>query len=308
MLAEPGQRGARAAIGTRVEERQAEIFLRQAEYCEPRSPLYAELCRRLADDPRVGALAPDLRWDFPLRLLGGLHYLVLGGEATFADVGEAVDTHAEFLARFAETQDVQTNEVRRAWGLLPGLLSTGAPRVDLLELGASAGLLLELDRYEYHYRAGTWGAGGRLVLGGDDRDGPPAALLAQPLEVGRRRGVDLNPIDVTTTDGARLLQAFVWPDQSERLVRLQRGIEIVRDRPPELVRGDYVDLLPELLRDRRDEALTVVFDSVSTVYLPEERYQDLSPRSPAPGATGRSRGSRSRRRGGSPSSARPRSS
>ncbi len=170
---------------------------------------------------------------------------------------------------------MQTNEVRRAWGLLPGLLSTGAPRVDLLELGASAGLLLELDRYEYHYRAGTWGAGGRLVLGGDDRDGPPAALLAQPLEVGRRRGVDLNPIDVTTTDGARLLQAFVWPDQSERLVRLQRGIEIVRDRPPELVRGDYVDLLPELLRDRRDDALTVVFDSVSTVYLPEERYQDL---------------------------------
>ena len=30
-----------------------------------------ELCRRLADDPRVGALAPDLDWDLPLRLLGG---------------------------------------------------------------------------------------------------------------------------------------------------------------------------------------------------------------------------------------------
>ena len=34
--------------------RQAEIFHRQAAYCDGRSPLYAELCRRLAEDPRVG--------------------------------------------------------------------------------------------------------------------------------------------------------------------------------------------------------------------------------------------------------------
>ncbi|HEY3183289.1 MAG TPA: DUF2332 family protein [Gaiellaceae bacterium] len=37
----------------------------------------------------------------------------------------------------------------------------------------------------------------------------------------------------------------------------------------------YVELLPLLLEERRDEALTVVFDSVSTVYLDEERYQQL---------------------------------
>ncbi len=49
--------------------RQAEIFNRQAAYCDGRSPLYAELCRRLADDPRVGDIAPDLAWDLPLRLL-----------------------------------------------------------------------------------------------------------------------------------------------------------------------------------------------------------------------------------------------
>jgi hypothetical protein len=41
------------------------------------------------------------------------------------------------------------------------------------------------------------------------------------------------------------------------------------------VRGDYVELLPELLRERRDDALTVVFSSVSTVYLEEEGYQEL---------------------------------
>jgi hypothetical protein len=256
------------------EGRQAEIFLRQAEYCETRSPLYAELCRRFADDRRVGELAPDLRWDFPLRLLGGLHYLVLAAHASWDGVDDALEDHADFLARFTAEQDVQTNEVRRAWALLPGLLSAGAPRIDLLELGASAGLLLEFDRYGYRYRAGSWGDGA-LVLDGDDRGGPPAELLARRLSVGRRRGVDLNPVDVTSDHGARLLQAFVWPDQVDRMERLRAAIELVRDEPPELVRGDYVELLPRLLEERRDDALTVVFDSVSTVYLDEERYQEL---------------------------------
>jgi hypothetical protein len=61
----------------------------------------------------VAAIAPDLRWDFPLRLLGGLHYLVLAGEATWDKVDEVLDTRADFLARFAAAQPVQANEVGR---------------------------------------------------------------------------------------------------------------------------------------------------------------------------------------------------
>src|SRR5207248_8828508 len=169
--------------GALARSRQAEIFLRQAAYCDSRSPLYATLCRRFADDARVAAIAPDLRWDFPLRLLGGLHYLVLGGEASWDGIDHALDERAEFLARFAELP-VQTNEVQRAWALLLGLLSTAASAIDLVELGASAGLLLALDRYSYRYAAGSWGDGGPLLQGAD-RDGPPASLLAQPLDVVR---------------------------------------------------------------------------------------------------------------------------
>jgi len=35
-------------------------------------------------------------------------------------------------------------------GAASGLPALAAPRVDLLELGASCGLLLAFDRYEYH--------------------------------------------------------------------------------------------------------------------------------------------------------------
>jgi hypothetical protein len=229
--------------------------------------LYAELCRRLAVDPRVDDIAPDLGWDLPLRLLSGLHYLVLGGEASWDDLDGALDGQAEFLARWAAEQDVQTNEVQRSWGLLPAFLavSDGRP-LDLLELGPSAGLNLVWDHYRYRYRTGEWGDG-TLELAGDDRTPPPPELLQRSVEVVRRRGVDLNPVDVTTERGSRLLQAFVWPDQEERLERLRRAIDVVRHDPPQLMQGDYVDALPSLLRNRREGAQLIVFQTASTMYL-----------------------------------------
>ncbi len=192
---------------------------------------------------------------------------MLGGEASWADVDRALETHAEFLARFVAEQPVQTNEVGRAWALLPGLLALGEQRVELLELGAAAGLLLALDRYGYRYDTGTWGSG-RPVLSGDG--GPPTPLLGRELEVTRRRGIDMHPVDATTAEGARLLEAFVWPDQGERLARLREAIAVVRADPPELIAGDYVELAPELVSEH-----TVVFSTVTTVYLDDERYAAL---------------------------------
>jgi hypothetical protein len=207
--------------------------------------LYATLARRLARDRRVATIAPDLRWDLPLRLLGGMHYLVLGGEGSWDDVDAMLDTRAQFLARFAAEHPVQTNEVGRAWPLLRGLAAVGHERIDLLELGTAAGLLLYLDRYGYEH------------------DGQ--------FEIVRRRGIDTHPIDVTTDEGARLLEAFVWPDQTERIERLRAAIEIVRQDPPELIAGDYVDLVSDLVEED-----TVVISCVTTMYLDDDRYAELA--------------------------------
>lgn len=225
------------------------------------------MCRRLAEDPRVDGLAPDLAWDLPLRLLGGLHFLVLGGDASWDDLDAAFDDHEDFLRRWCAEQDVQTNEVQRSWALLPGFLHLwdGRP-FDLVELGPSGGLNLLWDRYRYRYSSGEWGDG-PLELVGDDRTPPPAELLQRRVRVARRRGIDRSPVDVTTEEGARLLQSFVWADQTERLERLRRAIGIVRHDPPELIRGNYVELLPALLRDRVDGANLVVFQTASTMYL-----------------------------------------
>jgi hypothetical protein len=213
---------------------------------------------------------PD--WPKPLELLGGLHYLVLGGKASWDD---PLEDHREFLTRFVSDQNVQTNEVLRSWILVPLFLRiaqrTGAEVLDLVDLGCSAGLNLVWDRYRHIYEEGEWGPDDALLtLSSEERKPVPGELLELRPRVRGRIGIDRNPIDVTTDEGARLLKCFVWAGQEGRLERLDRAIEALRDDPTELTRGDMAEVLPEVLAARAKDALTVVFATASLGYLPDE--------------------------------------
>jgi hypothetical protein len=170
---------------------------------------------------------------------------------------------------------VQTNEVQRCWVLLPCFLElarrSGFDELDLVELGPSAGLNLVWDRYRYGYDAGEWGSvDAALELRGEERRPVPAELLQERPRVGRRIGIDLAPVDVTTDEGALLLKSFVWADQDHRLELLDRAIETLRASPPELIRRDIAEELPQVFEARRPEALTVVWQTAVLGYLPDE--------------------------------------
>jgi hypothetical protein len=165
---------------------------------------------------------------------------------------------------------VQTNEVQRSWVLLPLFLHAagGAEPVDVVELGASAGLNLTFDRYGYRYEAGGWGADDAAVqLHGRERRPVPRSLLERPLTVRSRVGIDCSPVDVRTEEGARLLESFVWAGQEERLRRLRAAIEVVKDDPPEIVAGDVADVLPEVLASLPRDGLTLVFQTSLFEYI-----------------------------------------
>ncbi len=197
---------------------------------------------------------------------------MLGGEAGWDD---PLSEHAEFLREFVATQGVQTNEVQRSWVLVPLLLRvaqrTGAETFDLVELGPSAGLNLVWDRYRYRYEAGDWGREDAVLrFEGEERRAVPGELLGLEVEVRGRTGIDRSPIDVTTEEGARLLRSFVWAGQEGRMERLDRAIEALREDPPQLVTGDYVDELPDVLAGQPRDGLTVVFQTASFGYIGDE--------------------------------------
>jgi hypothetical protein len=258
---------------------QAKMFALQGQLMDGRSPRYTALCRQFENDPAVAEIIESPpRWDAPLRLLSGLHYLVLTGQGDWESVNDTLITHRDFLRRFVAEHGVQTNEVQRCWMLLPCFLDvvrrTGAQTIDVIELGASAGLNLGWDRYRYQYASGSWGPPDALLeLHGDERRQVPADLLGLTPLVRSRIGVDLNPIDITTESGALLLKSFVWPDQSWRVDQLDRAIAASRVAPPELVAGDLADVLPNLLDRRRTDGLTVIWQTVVLDYLPRPRRQ-----------------------------------
>jgi hypothetical protein len=232
--------------------------------------------RACAEDPFVLSLVPAApTWDVPHRLLAAVEYLILGGYAQ-PHAGEwrafraIVGEHAAWVEQFVHRQPIQTNEPQRCWALLPLFLTvarTTRKPLDLLELGTSAGLNLLWDRYRYEYEAGAWGpSDSPLLLRGEERRRFPVELLNVDVEIRRRRGIDLAPVDATTEEGLRLLSCFTTKE--ERRERFRRAADVLKGDPPELVRGDYLERLPSLLEERNGEALTVVFQTISTIYLP----------------------------------------
>jgi hypothetical protein len=219
-----------------------------------------------------------------------VHYLELSGvvQHPWLKLRGVLESHHDWLRRFVAEQPVQTNEVQRSWGLLPGFLTVADGRpLDLIELGPSGGLNLFWDRYRYRYGESSWGpADALLELSGEATPAPPADLFDVRVEVRNRIGIDRRPVDVTTDHGARLLQAFVWPDQAARLERVSRAIDVARENPPVILEGDYVDFLPGLLADRDRNVLTVVFHSASTLYLRREERADLQAAIERAGANG----------------------
>jgi hypothetical protein len=213
-------------------------------------------------------------WRAPLQLLGGLHYLVLSGRASWDAVAAAVRDEDEFLREWLAGERVQTNEVGRCWWLVPCFLEvarrTGFDVFDCVELGCSGGLNLIWDRYGYDYEHGSFP--GEPMLCGEERRAVPLSPLPT---VRSRVGVDAAPPDLRSEEGVRLLKSFVWADQLDRVERIDRAVAVWRDDPPPIVTGDLLDELPSLLARRRDDALLLVWQTAALNYLPRGRQTQV---------------------------------
>jgi len=237
-----------------------------------------EIGRRVLDWPGTADSFSDA---LPLRVAGGLHALVRRGDAPklaacyppnpLPDAETLWTTLRPVLADPSLLPWLdsapQTNEVGRSAVLMSGLLAiaeTFPQDMELLELGASGGLNLVLDRYGYDL-------GGRIA--GD----PASPLQLRPewkgspppdakVTIARRSGVDLNPLDVRR-DGERLL-AYVWPDQRQRLTQLETALALAVGDPPRLERGDAAEWLEARLAGPRETGLTrVVLHSIAFQYF-----------------------------------------
>jgi len=249
------------------------------------SDRYGLICAGLAEDPDRASLLLLARPGFqnPLILLAAVHHLLLAGErhplAAYygTRVGETarppdeglypafaafVDAHHARLAGLVATRTTQTNEARRTVVTLPafGIVARAADApLALLEVGASAGLNLLVDRYAFRIGAAQAGSQGSPARFTCDVEGALWPPVPPRVDVAWRIGLDLNPLEVRDPDTRAWLRALVWPEHPDRLAMLDAALEVARRDPPLVLRGDLVDdLAPLAARAPQDAALTVV--------------------------------------------------
>ncbi len=170
----------------------------------------------------------------------------------------------------------QTNEVGRLATLVPVLGLVDGP-LALVEVGASAGLCLFPDRYDYAWPPldGLRGTGGPLLSARATGNLP---LPATHPRVAWRGGVDLNPLDVTDDDAMAWLTTLVWPEQDERRERLRAAVDVARREPPVIREGDLLEHVADLVDEATPHGTPVVLHSAVIAYLEEpdrERFHDL---------------------------------
>lgn len=290
----------------------ADAFRQQAQFCETlRAPFTAALCRAVAAGIDPASLTGQLlaAWPgepmtdaLPMRMTGALHWLVRAGrvpglaalyppavqpdDAALAAALTAVLADPALDAAIADFlgSAPQTNEVGRAGALLPGLavvaVETGLP-LALVELGASAGLNLNMDRFQADLGGVVMGDPAGAVRIAPHWTGPPPP--AAPLTIVARQGVDLAPLDVADPAVAERLLAFIWPDQPERLARTAAAIALARHFPPPLQAGDAADWVAHNLALTPGTA-TIVYHSIAFQYFPPAGQQRIIDRLEALGA------------------------
>lgn len=253
-------------------------YLDFATYAAGDSPCFEEWARGVAEDEEVLAwlgTLPALKRQ-PNLVFAAARWHGAPAPASY-DALRAVLVEQEPAVRATVmARATQTNEVGRLATLVPVLGLVEGP-LSLIEVGASAGLCLFPDRYDYSWPpAGALrGSGGPVLTA--RASGPLPVPAAHPL-VAWRGGVDLNPLDVSDADAMAWLENLVWPEQDERRARLRAAIEVARREPPLLRRGDLFDHVEGLVEEASPHGTPVVFHSAVIAYLEEparRRFHDL---------------------------------
>jgi hypothetical protein len=223
-----------------------------------------------------------------LRLTGALHFAALSGRdpdlaALYPPANAAwrmdvvwpaarafLEHERDWVAEFIKSAP-QTNETRRSIAILAAFQTfaqTYKGPIDTLELGASAGLNTNWNRFHYKTKTWEWGDAASAVQIDTDWSGPPPPL--GPLDIRNVAACDLNPLDITDPQQRLQLRSYVWPDQPERLARFDGAVALALETGRKVERADAAAWLQRKLPERARDAATVVYHSIFLQYPPRE--------------------------------------
>ncbi|WP_291861874.1 DUF2332 domain-containing protein [Bradyrhizobium sp.] len=271
------------------------------------SPLYEKLSLGIADSPELQRLTRGKKKGQPSAnlIFGAVQYVLLGGlddplKEYYPSLGgtrPADDRAFDLFAAFCRAHEAvlvdiiakratNTNEAGRSSLLLPAFdliaRNTGAP-LGIVEIGSSAGLNLNFDRYGYRYMGeqGTpklerWTDAPFVLSCMLEGPGVPD-LGATPPPVASRVGLELYPTDISDENERRWLKALVWPERLDRLGKLDGALKVAALYPPPAIRGgDAVSNLAAALAAIPSGQTRCVYHTVMSYQLSGEQLKRIN--------------------------------
>lgn len=282
---------------------QFEIF---ASHCTNRSKLYEALSIIVSNDRDILELAAAVPKDrsVPLVFFGTIHSLLLKGvehplknyyktctnNTREPDV-ELIDIFKNFCQQYREdlkedlrSNITQTNCIGRCATLYPAVIRVCRREnkpVSLVEIGASAGLNLFLDKYSYVY--GQYGKYGnknapvevRSTINGGKF--PDDLNYSHELQIEDRIGIDINPLNVCNEQDVHWLKSLIWPDQEHRFNRIDNAIEFAKNNLGEfdLQPGKATEALPRVVANIPKQHHVCVFNTQTLYQLNEDALTEF---------------------------------
>lgn len=268
--------------------------------CENASPLYEHLANKIADDDELLKVATYIPQGQPAPnlFLAGVQYLLSSSKDDLVHFYPSLTTtpkaisevypvfkafvlsHSDELKTLFQEKLVQTNEIRRCSYLYPmmtEIYKRHKKPLALIEIGASAGLQLGMDQYNYCYNEQLHinNSNNDFVLSSENQGQPLPTSISNAPVVCKRVGIDLNPIDIHNEEELQWLQALIWPEHQGRRFLLNQALPILKELNLQLIKGDAIKLIKDISREINEEAMLVVYHTHVANQIPMELRLEL---------------------------------
>lgn len=260
--------------------------------CKETSPLYYQLAHQIATDSDLIQIAAycQQRQPIPNLFLAAVHFLLLKDPSQeLAQYYPSLNSsyrpalpfdlfkqfcleHSQEIIAIEQSKIVQTNVINRCAYLMPIIAHLyGGQQINVIDIGTSAGLTLNFDRYEYHYSQQHVFGKSPITINSEIKAGRLPECKAQAV-INHKIGLDQNPLDLNIDENALWLKALTWADLTENLKQVEQAILIARQEKLQLLQASTLADFAAII-DAQDVTIPLFIYHTHVLYqfTPEER-------------------------------------
>ncbi len=263
--------------------------------CKGVSDLYYDLSIKISEDKELIKIASHTRdrQPMPNLFLGAVHYLLLGNPSNelaqyypsinkdnnknlpFNLFKEFCISHPEEIIEILQTKIVQTNSLNRSAYLMPIFFSLfhQGEKINIIDIGTSAGLNLNFDLYEYHYNEKET-IGKSPVKINSEIKGGTFPEFNEMVQINKKIGLDQNVLDLQKKENELWLKALIWADKLDRLSKMDAAIQVAQKSNIELIKSNTINDFERIINEQElDIPLVVYHTHVLYQFKKEERIE-----------------------------------